>query len=106
MEQQRCLPLQDSEIDKTRRDCTGVFMKMMGLHCGHVLRRREAENQAIQLSDLHRHWHVNRELICSDGQVEYNPVFDPEVGRQAVGRKARSGQIRYSTLKIGCKATS
>jgi len=92
MERQRCLLLQDDETE-TQRDCTGVFMKTMGLPCGHVLRRREAANQAIQLSDLHRHWHVNREPIGGDGQVEYNPVFDPEPGRRVVGRTARSGRV-------------
>jgi hypothetical protein len=65
----------------------------MGLPCSYVLQQREAANQPIQLSDLHRHWHVNQELISSNGQVEYNPVFDPEVGRRAIGRTARSGRI-------------
>ncbi len=93
MERQRCLPLQDDETSETRRPCTGIFMKTMGLPCGHLLRQREAANQAIQMCDLHRHWHVNREPIGSDGQVEYNPIFDPEPGRRVVGRTARSGRV-------------
>ena len=68
-------------------------MKTMGLPCGHVLRQKEAANQAVQLFDLHRHWHVNREPIGGDGRVEYNPIFDPEPGRRPAGRTARSGRV-------------
>jgi hypothetical protein len=49
MERQRCLPLQDDETSETRRPCTEIFMKTMGLPCGHLLQRREAANQAIQI---------------------------------------------------------
>jgi hypothetical protein len=45
------------------------------------------------MCNLHQHWHVNRELISSNGQVEYNPIFDPEPGRRVVGRTACSGRV-------------
>jgi hypothetical protein len=94
MEQQRCLPLQDDETTEARRVYTSVFMTTMGLPCGHLLRQREADNQAIQMSDLHRHWHVNREPIGGVGQSEYNPIFDPAPGRRIAGRPtARSGRV-------------
>jgi hypothetical protein len=93
MEKQRLLLLQDDETEQNRRPCTGVFMKTMGLPCGHVLRQKEALNQSVQLFDLHQHWHVNREPISGNGHVEYNPIFDPEPGRRVVGRTARSGRV-------------
>lgn len=94
IERQRCLPLQDDETELARRQCTGVFTKTIGLPCGHVLRAKEAAKEAIQLHDLHRHWHINREPIGGNGHVEYNPIFNPEPGRRVAGRPtARSGRV-------------
>jgi hypothetical protein len=49
----------------------------MGLPCGHVLWQRDAINRSVQLFEIHRHWHVKRAPIGVDGQVEYNPTFNP-----------------------------
>jgi hypothetical protein len=74
--------------------CTGIFTKTMGLPCRHVLQQQEAAGLSIQLSDIHRHWHVKRAPIGVDGQVEYNPIFDPLPARWLEGRRtARSGRI-------------
>jgi hypothetical protein len=48
----------------------------MGLPCGHTLRRLAATDQSVQLTDIHRHWHVDRVLVGVDA-IEYRPTLDP-----------------------------
>ena len=96
MEQQRLLYKPE---DDTALECTRIFTKTISLPCRHVLQQQEAAKQPIQLSDIHRHWHVVQAVRVND-QAEYNLIFNLLLGCRIKGRPTtRSGRI-YSSHEV------
>lgn len=56
--------------DNPLEPCTGTFTTSMGLPCAHIIQERLANNQLLDLNDIHQHWWINNYHLPLQSQVE------------------------------------
>nr|CCA23340.1 AlNc14C190G8431 [Albugo laibachii Nc14] len=73
-------------------NCTGVFNTVWGLPCSHKLRLYLDQEQDLQLSDIHSHWHVAK-------PQQLRPFLSlPAKSHSMVLEKVRSSFGPYETI--------
>ncbi|CAG8842096.1 25674_t:CDS:1, partial [Gigaspora margarita] len=56
--QEQLQKLNNSTQENPLQPCSGTFTSSMGLPCSHTILKHHTNNQCLQLTDFHQHWHL------------------------------------------------
>ncbi|CAG8653325.1 30988_t:CDS:1, partial [Gigaspora margarita] len=61
-----------ASYDNPLKPCTSFFHASMGLLCAHMIQEHLANNQLLNLNDIHQHWRINYLLLQNQNVIYCN----------------------------------